>query len=187
MPISTFFVDNWFDCGKPETLLTTNRHLLDSGSGNGATATPGTVIIPPVFIHPDAVLELAIVGPHATIGAGARVRNAMVRDAILGDGALVEDALVAGSLVGNGATVKGSFHRYNLGDSSAIIEGGRDSIVPVRRRRRRGPHRHGIAHRDLKPANVMVGPHDRVTVLTFPRTVPRMPWRAARSAGKGSD
>ncbi|MBK6909534.1 MAG: NTP transferase domain-containing protein [bacterium] len=127
VPISTFFVDNWFDCGKPETLLTTNRHLLDSGSGNGATATPGTVIIPPVFIHPDAVLELAIVGPHATIGAGARVRNAMVRDAILGDGALVEDALVAGSLVGNGATVKGSFHRYNLGDSSAIIEGGRES------------------------------------------------------------
>jgi len=126
VPISTFFVDNWFDCGKPETLLTTNQHLLNSRGGNGAVATPGTVIIPPVFVHPDAKLENAIVGPHATIGAGATVRNAMVRDAILGDGALVEDALVEGSLVGNGAMVKGSFHRYNLGDSSAIIEGGRE-------------------------------------------------------------
>ena len=28
-------------------------------------------------------------------------------------------------------------------------------------------HQHGIVHRDLKPANIMVGPHDRVTVLDF--------------------
>ena len=28
-------------------------------------------------------------------------------------------------------------------------------------------HQHGIVHRDLKPANIMVGAHDRVTVLDF--------------------
>jgi len=126
VPISTFGVDNWFDCGKPETLLETNQHLLNRLNGQPATQRSGAVIVPPVFIHPDAVIEQAIVGPYATVGQGATIRNAMVRDAILGDGSLVEDALVAGSLVGNNAVVKGSFHRYNLGDSSAIIEGGRD-------------------------------------------------------------
>lgn len=126
VPISTFSVDNWFDCGKPETLLETNRHLLDRLNGQLIDQRPGAVIIPPVFIHPEAVIENAIVGPHATVGQGASIRNAMVRDAILGDGSKVEDALVTGSLVGNNAAVRGGFHRYNLGDSSAIIEGGRD-------------------------------------------------------------
>ncbi len=127
VPIRTFPVDNWFDCGKPETLLETNRHLLDKHPGV-TPVFPGAVIIPPVFIHADAIIEQAIVGPHATIGEGAQVRNAMVRDAILGEGAHVEDALVAGSLVGHNAVVKGSFHRYNLGDSSAIIEGTGDEL-----------------------------------------------------------
>ncbi len=123
VPISTFGVDDWFDCGKPETLLETNRHLLDRLNGLTVEQRSGAVIIPPVFIHPEAIIEQAIVGPHATVGQGAVIRNAMVRDAILGDGSHVEDALVSGSLVGNNAIVKGSFHRYNLGDSSAIIEG----------------------------------------------------------------
>lgn len=126
VPISTFGVENWFDCGKPETLLDTNRHLLNTRSGKTVEQRDGAVIVPPVFIHPDAIIEQAIVGPHATVGKGAKIRNAMVRDAILGEGAHVEDALVSGSLVGNNAVVKGNFHRYNLGDSSAIIEGGRD-------------------------------------------------------------
>src|SRR5262245_10869882 len=28
-------------------------------------------------------------------------------------------------------------------------------------------HQHGIVHRDLKPANIMIGAHDRATVLDF--------------------
>ncbi|MBK6766346.1 MAG: NTP transferase domain-containing protein [bacterium] len=127
IPIRTFPVNNWFDCGKPETLLETNRHLLSKLPAE-ARQSDGVVIIPPVFIHPEAVIEQAIIGPHATIGQGATVRSAMVRDAILGEGAHVEDALVAGSLVGNNAVVKGSFHRYNLGDSSAIVEGTGDEL-----------------------------------------------------------
>ncbi len=125
--ITTFPVDNWFDCGKPETLLETNRHLLAKLNGD-LPQRPGAVFIPPVFVHPEAIIEQAIVGPFATIGQGAEVRNAMVRDAILGAGARVEEALVAGSLVGNNAVVKGMFHRYNLGDSSAIIEGIGDEL-----------------------------------------------------------
>ncbi|MCB9366043.1 MAG: NTP transferase domain-containing protein [Calditrichaeota bacterium] len=120
--ISTFPVDNWFDCGKPETLLETNRHLLQKANGQ-LPVREGAVFVPPVFVHPEAVIEHAIIGPYATIGQGAEVRNAMVRDAILGAGARVEEALVAGSLVGNNAVVKGMFHRYNLGDSSEIVEG----------------------------------------------------------------
>jgi glucose-1-phosphate thymidylyltransferase len=126
VPISTFQVDNWFDCGKPDTLLATNRHLLNKYPRRETIARDGVVIIPPVFIDKDAKIENAIVGPHATVGPNAIVKSAMVRDSILAEGAHVEEALVTGSLVGNNALVKGCFHRYNLGDSSAIVEGARD-------------------------------------------------------------
>jgi glucose-1-phosphate thymidylyltransferase len=121
--MTTFPVTSWYDCGKPETLLATNRHLLDLKGGNGAaTTTPGgAVIVPPVYIHPEAVLERSIVGPYATIGRGAIVRDAMIRDSILGEDARVENALVEGSLVGNNSTIAGRFLRYNLGDSSEIL------------------------------------------------------------------
>jgi glucose-1-phosphate thymidylyltransferase len=122
--INTFPVANWFDCGKPETLLATNRHLLNSQKGDGHGRQDKAVIIPPVYIHPDAILESAIVGPYATIGSNSVVKDAMVRDSILGEGAHVESALVEGSLVGNNSTIIGQFLRYNLGDSSEIVSAG---------------------------------------------------------------
>jgi glucose-1-phosphate thymidylyltransferase len=121
--ITTFPVTQWFDCGKPETLLATNRHLLDVLNGAKFERREGALIVPPVYIHPDAVLERAVVGPYATIGDGAVVRDAMVKDCILGDGARVENAMVTGSLVGNNSTIIGRFMRYNLGDSSEIAAG----------------------------------------------------------------
>ena len=123
-PMTTFPVAIWFDCGKPETLLATNRHLLDAQQGDGHDPQPNAVIVPPVYIHPDAILERAIVGPYATIGSGAIVRDAMVRDSVLGEGARVENALVEGSLVGNNSAIVGQFLRYNLGDSSEIVSAG---------------------------------------------------------------
>jgi glucose-1-phosphate thymidylyltransferase len=121
--ITTFPVTEWFDCGKPETLLETNRHLLDRKNGMDAESHEGALIVPPVYIHPSAVLERAVVGPYATIGKGAVVRDAMVRDSILGEGAHVENVLVSGSLVGNNSTIIEHFQRYNLGDSSEIASG----------------------------------------------------------------
>jgi glucose-1-phosphate thymidylyltransferase len=121
--VSTFPVTEWFDCGKPETLLATNRHLLDQKHTALPEPKEGVLIVPPVYIHPTAVLERAVVGPHATIGREAIVRDAMVRDCILGAGAHVENALVTGSLVGNNSAIIGRFQRYNLGDSSEIASG----------------------------------------------------------------
>jgi glucose-1-phosphate thymidylyltransferase len=121
--MTTFPVADWFDCGKPETLLATNRHLLDKKSNSTAEHHEQALIVPPVYIHPQAILERAVVGPYATIGKGAVVRDAMVQDSVLGEGARVERALIRGSLVGNNSSIIGEFQRYNLGDSSEIVSG----------------------------------------------------------------
>ncbi len=114
-------VDVWEDCGKPETVLATNRFLLENGHDTGGEgAREDWIVLPPVNIHPSADIERAIIGPHATIAAGCRIRDAIIRDSIVEEGAQVENALLQGSLIGQRASVSGSFTPLNVGDSSAV-------------------------------------------------------------------
>lgn len=117
-PMTVFPVDGWYDCGKTETLLSTNQELLDLEAG--PTTRAGSVIKDPVAIDPSAVIENSIIGPHVSIAAGAIVRNAIVRNSIINDNAQVEQILLDGSLIGELAIVKGQFKRLNVGDSSEI-------------------------------------------------------------------
>ncbi len=117
----TFSVDGWFDCGKPETMLETNRHLLQKNSF--AQSIDGSVIIPPVFIAPDAVVERSVIGPNTTVAAGASVKDAHIRNSIVSNGASVSGSLLEDSIIGNNAVVRGTFKRLNVGDSSEINYG----------------------------------------------------------------
>ncbi|MEC7226601.1 MAG: nucleotidyl transferase, partial [Candidatus Latescibacterota bacterium] len=113
-----FPVDNWFDCGTKETMLATNRHLLE---GNSVPATDGRfVVVPPVYIDPSAQIESSVIGPYVSVGAGACVRSAMVRNTIVGEQAVVENALVEDSLIGFQSRLKGRWGRFNISDLSEI-------------------------------------------------------------------
>ena len=122
--IRPFKVDGWYDCGKTETLLETNRELLDHPSTPGEVpALPGSVVIPPVSIDPTAVIESSIVGPHASIAARAVVKEAVVRNSIVNQDAVVEQILLEGSVIGENALVRGNFRHLNVGDSSEVRMG----------------------------------------------------------------
>jgi glucose-1-phosphate thymidylyltransferase len=112
----------WEDCGTAETVLATNRWLLERRPPATA-AREGVVIIPPVLIAEGATVERAVVGPHVSVGAGAVVRDAIVRDAIIDEGATVERAAVEHSIIGAKARWQGRFSRVNLGADSV---GGED-------------------------------------------------------------
>ena len=116
--IKTFTIDGWYDCGKPETLLDTNRHLLSQNSTHGSP--PGVVVIPPVFISKKAVVKNSIIGPNTTIAAGATVEDSIVRNSIVSEDAKVQSALLEESIIGTNASVKGGYKRINIGDSSEL-------------------------------------------------------------------
>jgi glucose-1-phosphate thymidylyltransferase len=118
--MTTFPVEGWFDCGKPETLLSTNRHLLDKSSRESDGIRDGNVIIPPVFIAESASIRHSIIGPYATIADNTVIRYSVIRNSIIGTSARVEQALLDRSIIGNEAFVKGNYKRINLGDSSEI-------------------------------------------------------------------
>lgn len=114
----TFNVDGWYDCGKPETLLSTNKYLLDKL--NTKRSLDDAVIIPPVFVAEDADVRRSVIGPYATVASGATVYDSVVRNSIISDGATVHYSLLNDSIIGNNALVKGHFYKLNVGNSSEI-------------------------------------------------------------------
>lgn len=112
-------VDVWEDCGNVEALLDTNRYLLSNEPPSPAQR-PGSLIIPPSFVHRDATLEDAVVGPYASVGAGTVVRNSVVRDSIIEENSEIVDAILQRSVVGSKTTIHGSARSISVGDNGKV-------------------------------------------------------------------
>ncbi len=115
-------VEVWLDAGKPDALLETNRYLLEHGRDNSPDALrrEGITVIPPVYIHPEAEVSASVIGPHASIGKGATIQNAIIRNAIVEQGACISNMILESSLIGRQAEVQGRPERLNIGDDSWI-------------------------------------------------------------------
>ncbi|MEI6693041.1 MAG: sugar phosphate nucleotidyltransferase [Chlorobium sp.] len=116
---TTFPVSGWYDCGKPETLLSTNEILLEKKSATLKSYT-GCMINHPVFIADSAVLQNSIIGPNTTIGEHAVITNTVITNSIIGNYARVSQIMLNQSIVGNNTTVSGSPKQINIGDYSEI-------------------------------------------------------------------
>ncbi len=113
-------VDVWEDCGKPETVLHTNRYLLDK---HGSTVLPvitSSVVIPPVYIAASAKVNDSVIGPYVSIAEDCVIEESIIRNSIVDNGAHVYDMTLTDSLVGAEALVRGVFERLNLGDHSVV-------------------------------------------------------------------
>lgn len=111
-------IDQWFDCGKPEALLETNRQLLEGAPAQDKIA--GSIIRDPVSIAPSAKIAGSIIGPHVSIAAGAVVENSIIEDSVVDRGAKVTNCLLKDSIIGAQAVVEGGVQRLNIGDSSEV-------------------------------------------------------------------
>jgi glucose-1-phosphate thymidylyltransferase len=115
-------VSHWEDCGKPETLLHANRFLLER-SGKSVPQREGVVIVPPVFIDPEAVVQQSVIGPYVSLAAGCRVEQSIIRDSIVDTKAEIARMVVSESLVGAQAKLQGRYDAFLVGDSSELRMG----------------------------------------------------------------
>lgn len=118
---STFPVQGWYDCGKPETLLETNEVLLKQNPQ--VPSLPGCIINPPVFIAESASVSNAIIGPNTTIAEHVVVKDSIIMNSIIGQKSHVSDIMLDRSIVGNNAVVTAMGHELNIGDYSEIRMG----------------------------------------------------------------
>ncbi|MEZ5360203.1 MAG: sugar phosphate nucleotidyltransferase [Candidatus Zixiibacteriota bacterium] len=115
---TSYPVDGWYDCGKRETLIATNRHLLKKNPGG--RKIEGSIIVEPSYIAPSAVIENSIIGPYVSVSDKAVVKNSIIKNSIVGFGAEVNDSLLSDSLIGHKAQVTGDYGTLNVGDSSEV-------------------------------------------------------------------
>ncbi len=118
----TFGVSTWFDCGKKDVILQTNRNLLKRLENNDFTHLTklGNIIVPPVHISSSAKIENSIIGPDVSIGDGAYISRSIVKNSIIGMNASLQNAIIENSLIGSDASLVGAVHSLNIGDSAEI-------------------------------------------------------------------
>lgn len=117
-------VNVWLDAGTPQSLLETNQYLLEHGNDNSAEAAKrsGVAIVPPVFIHPNAVVTDSVVGPYVSLGCECHIEKVVVRNSILDEGTQVKSMVLEDSLLGRDVQVHGQPMKLNLGDNAWAME-----------------------------------------------------------------
>jgi glucose-1-phosphate thymidylyltransferase len=100
-------VSGWYDCGKVDTLLETNQHLLTDGRARApASPGPGSTIIPPVYIEDGVSLRDARIGPNVSIETGSVIVESTIANAILGRNVRVTRSTVREALVGDDQVIE---------------------------------------------------------------------------------
>jgi glucose-1-phosphate thymidylyltransferase len=112
-------VEVWLDAGTPETLLETNRYLLDHGQDNSQQAMrPGVTIVAPVYIHEGACIKDSVIGPYVSIGFDCDLQRTVISNTIIDEGTQIQDIVLENSLLGRHVSLSGQPLRLNLGDQS---------------------------------------------------------------------
>jgi glucose-1-phosphate thymidylyltransferase len=113
-----FHIDGWYDCGKVETLLETNRILLEESKMSGKA--DGCIIIPPCYIDRGSSIVNSIIGPYVSVAKGCQIRNSIIENSILNEESSIENIILEGSVVGAFAEVTGRKGSVNVSDYSQI-------------------------------------------------------------------
>ena len=121
-PFEIIPIEGWYDCGRPETLLETNRYLFDHRSiKSSAPDLKDGMLIEPVAVGEGASIERSIIGPYVSIGKDTVIRDSIVRNSIIGNRVKIDNSLLEDTIISERVDVKGSFRSLNLGSSTQVI------------------------------------------------------------------
>lgn len=122
--MKTFPVEGWYDCGKPETLLETNRVLLERKNHGSAheygQKYPTSIFIDPVYIATSAKIENAIIGPNVAVADDCVIRQSVISNSILSSNAAVKNMVLTDSIISDRARIEGEAYQLSVGDSSEV-------------------------------------------------------------------
>jgi glucose-1-phosphate thymidylyltransferase len=115
-------VEGWYDAGKLDTLLETNRIILEKRkmarrpSGLPADAK----IVEPVYIEDGVTIRRSTVGPNVSVSAGTVIEDSTVRDAVVGEKSRIVRSDLHDSLVGDEVVLEGFKGQGTVGDHSEL-------------------------------------------------------------------
>jgi glucose-1-phosphate thymidylyltransferase len=119
--IKVIDVAGWYDAGKLDTLLDTNRVMLEKGRAHVPKAGLTNVkIVEPVRIEDGAVVSDSTIGPNAVIGAGSVVKGCTLRDTIVGEKSTLSGCTLHDSMIGDRVTLESVSGAVTLGDDAEV-------------------------------------------------------------------
>jgi len=118
--ILTAEVAEWWDCGKPETLLDTNARVLAAGDARAPHGGADVQLDGDVCVADGVAFEASEIGPNVSIGRGSTIRRSRLRDCIVGEDVTLEDCVLRGSLIGDHVEAAGLRGTAHLGDHTVI-------------------------------------------------------------------
>jgi glucose-1-phosphate thymidylyltransferase len=120
--IKVIDVEGWYDAGKLDTLLDTNRIILEKrkAARRPRHVPAGVTLVDPVYIEDGVTLEKCTVGPNVSLSAGSTVENSELRDTIVGRKSVVRGSKLANSMIGDEAVVEGIRGEITISDHSEV-------------------------------------------------------------------
>lgn len=117
-----FKVENWFDCGKKETMLESNATLLKKFGPHIETDHDfeNTVIIQPVSVGAGCNVKNSILGPNVAIGENTNIDSSIIKNSIIGSYSNLFDIVLDSSIIGSDTELKGETRTLNIGDNTSI-------------------------------------------------------------------
>lgn len=116
-----FEIQNWFDCGKPETLLSTNEYILKRDfSDINVGEFENSKITPPVFIGKNCIIENSQVGPNVTIGENVTIKNSKVANSLILDNCVIEYAELENAALGANEKISGKHEKIIKADGNEV-------------------------------------------------------------------
>jgi glucose-1-phosphate thymidylyltransferase len=113
-------VAGWYDCGQVETILDTNRHLLETTRARDPDGGVGVKVHDPVRVEEGVQLDTVELGPNVTIETGSVVKHSKLRDSLVGENTTLENCDLHDSIIGSNVKLVGVKGKVSIGDSSEV-------------------------------------------------------------------
>jgi len=114
-------VEGWYDAGKLDTLLETNKIVLEKGAARRPKNVEASVTIhDPVYVEDDVMLTNATIGPNVTLGKGSRVEGSTLTDTIIGSKCTIKHSTLHNSLIGDNVVIEGLRGEVTLSDHAEV-------------------------------------------------------------------
>lgn len=121
--IETAPVAGWYDCGKVDALLDTNRHLVSTYRGGvlPSATVEDSDVAPESRIEDGAQVVRTRVGPNVTIEAGAVITDSDLENVIVGREARIGNSVLRDSIIGAHGQVEGFSGTLSVLDHSEVL------------------------------------------------------------------
>jgi glucose-1-phosphate thymidylyltransferase len=115
-------VEGWYDAGKLDTLLETNRTMLEKRkmARKPANLANDARIVDPVYIEDGVAISRSTIGPNVSLSAGTTIQDSTIRDTIIGGKSRITRSVLHDSLIGDEVVLDGFRGNATIGDHSEL-------------------------------------------------------------------